>query len=52
MVPSNLDVIQSVINNFRQDDRIDAAVREELSTLMEERSREEVYSEEENALLQ
>ena len=35
-----------------EDDRIDAAVREGLSALIKERSREEVYSEEEIALLQ
>ena len=44
--------VQDAINEFRQDDRIDAAEREEISTLMEERWSEEVYSEEENALLQ
>ena len=44
--------VQDAINEFRQDDRIDAVVREEISELMEERWSEEVYSEEENALLQ
>ena len=40
------------IDEFRQDDRIDAVVREDVSTFIKERSREEVYSQEEEALLQ
>ena len=34
--------VQDAINEFRQDDRIDAAVREDFSELMEERLSEEV----------
>ena len=50
--PRALKAVQDVIDEFRQDDRIDAADREELLALMEGRCRKEVYSEEENALLQ
>ena len=52
MLPRSLKVVQEAIDEFRQDDRIDTADREELSALMEGRGRDEVYSEEENALLQ
>ncbi|GMI09865.1 hypothetical protein TrVE_jg7422 [Triparma verrucosa] len=51
-MPNALLVVQDAINDFRQDDRIDAADREDISALMEERWGEEVYSEEEIALLQ
>ena len=51
-IPKFLLVVQEAIEEFRQDDRIDAAVREELSMLIKESSREEVYSEAENALLE
>ena len=51
-IPYSLSVVQQAIDEFRQDNRIDAVVREELSTLIKERSREEVYSQEEEALLQ
>ena len=50
--PRALKAVQDVIDEFRQDDRIDAADREELLALMEGRCRKEVYSEEEDALLQ
>ncbi|GMI10087.1 hypothetical protein TrVE_jg4413 [Triparma verrucosa] len=50
-IPRALKPLQEAINEFRQDDRIDAAVREDLSTLMEERWAEEVYSKEELHLI-
>lgn len=40
-----LSVVQQAIDAFRQDEKIDVADREEVSALMEERWREEVYSE-------
>ncbi|GMH56674.1 hypothetical protein TrST_g10865 [Triparma strigata] len=51
-MPEALSGVQSFIDQFRQDKRIDAADREDLSTLLKERWMEEVYSEEETALLQ
>ena len=51
-IPKSLSTVQEAIDEFRQDDRIDAAVREGISEVIEERWREEVYSQEENALLQ
>ena len=51
-VPRALSAAHSVIDYFRQDERIDAADMGELSDYVQEHWREEVYSEEENALLQ
>ena len=51
-LPQSLKVVQEAIDEFRQDDRIDAADREELSELMEERWGEEVYSQEEKLLIE
>jgi hypothetical protein len=51
-LPRSLKVVQEAIDEFRQDGRIDAAVREELSELMEERWAEEVYSEKERLLIE
>ncbi|GMI02833.1 hypothetical protein TrVE_jg4749 [Triparma verrucosa] len=50
-VPQALSSVQEVVDEFRQDDRIDAAVRVGLSELMEERWGEEVYSEGEQLLI-
>ena len=50
--PRSLKVVQEAIDEFRQDVKIDAADREELSTLMGKCLSEETYSEEELALLQ
>ncbi|GMH72308.1 hypothetical protein TrLO_g5596 [Triparma laevis f. longispina] len=47
----SLKCVQEVIDEFRQDDKVDAAVRGELSTFMKERWQGEVYSEEEDASL-
>ncbi|GMI06344.1 hypothetical protein TrVE_jg7700 [Triparma verrucosa] len=51
-IPEQLQAVQDAIDEVRQDDRIDAAVREELSDFIKEHWMEEVYSEEEEALLQ
>ncbi|GMI10084.1 hypothetical protein TrVE_jg4412 [Triparma verrucosa] len=50
-MPGALSAVQEAIDEFRQDDRIDAADREELSELMEEHWKEEVYSEGEQLLI-
>ncbi|GMH92016.1 hypothetical protein TrST_g565 [Triparma strigata] len=47
-----LGVVHEAFDYFRQDNRIDAADRGELSALIVERGNEQVYSEEENAMLQ
>ncbi|GMI07790.1 hypothetical protein TrLO_g11561 [Triparma laevis f. longispina] len=41
-----------MINEFRQDEKVDAADLREMATFMRERAQDEVYSEEENALLE
>ncbi|GMH90528.1 hypothetical protein TrVE_jg4181 [Triparma verrucosa] len=50
-IPEQLQAVQDAINEFRQDDRIDASDREEFSELMEERWSEEVNSQEEKLLI-
>ncbi|GMH67615.1 hypothetical protein TL16_g04726 [Triparma laevis f. inornata] len=50
--PRQLSVIQKAIDEFRQDEKVDATDRKEKATLMKERWRGEMYSEEENALLE
>ena len=50
-MPEAMSSVQEAIDEFRQDDIIDAAVREEFSALVEERWREEVYCQEEKLLI-
>ncbi|GMH77977.1 hypothetical protein TL16_g07607 [Triparma laevis f. inornata] len=51
-VPQALSGVQGAIDEFRQDEKVDAASLGELATLIRERGQNEVYSEEENALLE
>ncbi|GMH73697.1 hypothetical protein TL16_g06259 [Triparma laevis f. inornata] len=51
-VPQALGAIQGAINEFRQDEKVDAADRKEKATFMREHGQEIVYDEEENALLE
>ncbi|GMH79820.1 hypothetical protein TrLO_g13491 [Triparma laevis f. longispina] len=50
--PVALSAVQEAIDEFRQDEFLDAADIGELATLMKERWEDEVYSEEENAFIQ
>ncbi|GMH91808.1 hypothetical protein TrVE_jg14395 [Triparma verrucosa] len=50
-IPQSLKAVQEAINEFRQDDKIDAADREDFSTPMMVRWMEENYSEEELLLI-
>jgi len=49
--PKALKIVQEAIDEFRQDDRIDAAEREEFTTFVKEHWKEEVYSVEELLLI-
>ncbi|GMH90953.1 hypothetical protein TL16_g11919 [Triparma laevis f. inornata] len=51
-LPHSLSAVQEVIDEFRQDEKIDAAELKEQATFVRERGQDEVYSEEENALIQ
>jgi hypothetical protein len=46
-VPHVLSVVQNATNEFRQDEKVDAAERRELAILMREAWEDEVYSEDE-----
>lgn len=51
-LPESLATVQKVIDEFRQDANVDSAERNELSSFIKGGWKEEVYSEEENALIQ
>ncbi|GMH54393.1 hypothetical protein TL16_g01661 [Triparma laevis f. inornata] len=51
-VPQALGVVQRAIDEFRQDEKVDAAELREKATFMRGKWQDEVYSEEENALLE
>ncbi|GMH73337.1 hypothetical protein TL16_g06163 [Triparma laevis f. inornata] len=51
-VPQALCAVQQAIDEFRQDEKVDTAELRELATFSRERWKVEVYSEEENALLE
>ncbi|GMH53591.1 hypothetical protein TrLO_g210 [Triparma laevis f. longispina] len=51
-IPLALTAVQEAIEEFRQDEKVDAAELREKATFMRERGQDEVYSEEENALLE
>ena len=51
-IPNALAVVQDATDEFRQDEKVDAAERRELAILMREAWEDEVYSEEEEALIQ
>ena len=46
-VPRSLSVVQEAIDEFRQDEKVDAAQLREKETFMRERWQDEVYSKEE-----
>ena len=46
-VPGQLIIVRDAIDEFRQDEKIDAAELKEKATFMRERGQDEVYSEEE-----
>ncbi|GMH95294.1 hypothetical protein TL16_g13121 [Triparma laevis f. inornata] len=50
-VPAVLDVVQNAIDEFRQDEEVDKADRNEVLTFMKERWNQQNYSADENALL-
>ncbi|GMH55451.1 hypothetical protein TL16_g01910 [Triparma laevis f. inornata] len=51
-VPLALSAVQEAIDEFRQDEKVDAAELREKATFIRERGQDEEYSEEENALLE
>ncbi|GMI03401.1 hypothetical protein TrLO_g3008 [Triparma laevis f. longispina] len=51
-MPEALGVVQDAIDEFRPDEKVDAAELREKSTFIRERWQDEVYSEEENGLLE
>ena len=51
-IPNALKAVQDAADEFRQDEKVDAAERRELAILMREAWEDEVYSEEEEALIQ
>ncbi|GMH92776.1 hypothetical protein TL16_g12448 [Triparma laevis f. inornata] len=51
-VPRSLSVVQEAIDEFRQDEKVDAAELREKATFMRERWQDEVYSKEEERVLE
>ena len=46
-IPNAISIVQDAADEFRQDEKVDAAERRELAILMREAWEDEVYSEEE-----
>ncbi|GMH68630.1 hypothetical protein TL16_g04977 [Triparma laevis f. inornata] len=51
-VPQALGALQSAIDEFRQDEKVDAVERSELAALIKTRGQDEVYSKEEERILE
>ncbi|GMI12302.1 hypothetical protein TrLO_g650 [Triparma laevis f. longispina] len=51
-VPQALGALQSAIDEFRQDEKVDAVERSELAALIRTRGQDEVYSKEEERILE